>query len=110
MVHQGNSSYKSVKKQECVLPKKPGKDPAACDGACVPVLAAGKFRKCLQIQMLRSASPSQFNAEISKDLKPRLEKTGDQGLLPVFLDYFSDKSFSNGTTLLALWEGVLPLA
>lgn len=52
-----------------------------------------------------SVTPSQFNAELGKDLKPRLEKTGDQGLLPQFLDYFKDKSLSYLSQLLALWEG-----
>lgn len=52
---------------------------------------------------------SQFDSEISKDLRPRLERTGDQGLLQAFLDYFKDKSFTTGTTLLSLWEGRHPL-
>ncbi len=47
----------------------------------------------------------QFDNEISKDLRPRLERTGDQNLLQPFLDYFRGKSFQNGTSLLALWEG-----
>lgn len=50
-------------------------------------------------------SVSQFDNEISKDLRPRLEKTGDVDLLQPFLDFFKDKSFQNGTTLLSLWEG-----
>lgn len=48
---------------------------------------------------------SQFDNEISKDLRPRLEKTGDEGLLQPFLDFFKNKSFQVGTTLLSLWEG-----
>jgi hypothetical protein len=68
-------------------------------------LNVGRFRKCLDIRMLRSASVSQFDNEISKDLKPRLAKTGDEDLLIPFLAYFDDKSFANGTTLLSLWEG-----
>lgn len=68
-------------------------------------LNVGKFRKCLDIRMLRSASVSQFDNEISKDLRPRLEKTGDEDLLQPFLHFFDDKSFSSGTTLLSLWEG-----
>lgn len=104
-----------------------------------------RFRKLLQIQMLRSASVSQvhslcmlravflfcmrlrhscllihvlheisctvlaqFENEISKDLKPRLERTGDEALLQPFLDYFEGKSFEVGTSLLALWEGGWP--
>ncbi len=51
----------------------------------------------------------QFDNEISKDLRPRLERTGDQDLLQTFLDYFSGKSFQVGTSLLALWESVTPL-
>ena len=51
----------------------------------------------------------QFDNEISKDLRPRLERTGDQDLLQTFLDYFSGKSFQVGTSLLALWEGESPL-
>ena len=51
----------------------------------------------------------QFANEISKDLRPRLERTGDQDLLHTFLDYFSGKSFQVGTSLLALWEGGLPV-
>ncbi|CAL8466934.1 g6470 [Coccomyxa elongata] len=74
------------------------------DDSLTAALNAGKFRKCLQIQMLRSATVSQFDSEISKDLRPRLERTGDQGLLQAFLDYFKDKSFTTGTTLLSLWE------
>ena len=50
----------------------------------------------------------QFANEISKDLRPRLERTGDQDLLQTFLDYFSGKSFQVGTSLLALWEGEQP--
>ena len=104
-----------------------------------------RFRKLLQIQMLRSASVSQvhslcmlravilscmrrchsclliyvlheiscpvwaqFDNEISKDLKPRLERTGDEALLQPFLEYFEGKSFEVGTSLLALWEGGWP--
>ena len=104
-----------------------------------------RFRKLLQIQMLRSASVSQvrslcmpragisvvhaivpqmldhhvlhetlhavlaqFDNEISKDLKPRLARTGDEDLLQPFLDYFEGKSFKVGTSLLALWEGRFP--
>ncbi len=52
---------------------------------------------------------SQFDSEISKDLRPRLERTGDQGLLQPFLDFFKDKSFQFGTTLLSLWEGGHPI-
>ena len=48
---------------------------------------------------------AQFDSEISKDLKPRLERTGDEALLQPFLDYFEGKSFEVGTSLLALWEG-----
>ena len=47
----------------------------------------------------------QFDNEISKDLRPRLERTGDADLLQPFLDYFSGRSFQTGTSLLALWEG-----
>ena len=47
----------------------------------------------------------QFDNEISKDLRPRLERTGDADLLEPFLDYFSGRSFQKGTSLLALWEG-----
>ena len=62
-------------------------------------------RKLLRIQMLRAATVSQFDTEISKDLRPRLEATGDGNLLQPFLDFFSDKEFKTGTSLLALWEG-----
>ena len=55
--------------------------------------------------MLRSATVSQFDTEISKDLQPRLAATGDADLLRPFLDYFADKTFSLGTSLLAMWEG-----
>lgn len=51
---------------------------------------------------------AQFDNEISKDLKPRLARTGDEDLLQPFLDYFEGKSFEVGTSLLALWEGRLP--
>ena len=47
----------------------------------------------------------QFDKEISKDLRPRLERTGDADLLQPFLDYFSGRSFQSSTSLLALWEG-----
>ena len=47
----------------------------------------------------------QFDNEISKDLRPRLERTGDADLLQPFLGYFSGRSFQIGTSLLALWEG-----
>ena len=47
----------------------------------------------------------QFDNEISKDLRPRLERTGDADLLQPFLEYFSGRSFQIGTSLLALWEG-----
>lgn len=64
-------------------------------------------RKLLHIEMLRSASVSQFDSELSKDLEPRLEATGDQCLLKPFLDYFNDKTFRVGTSLLSLWEGAV---
>eukprot|EP00884_Botryococcus_braunii_P009435 jgi/Botrbrau1/18493/Bobra.0072s0072.1 len=72
-------------------------------------LSAGKFRKLLQIQFLRSVTLSQFQTELEKDLKPRLEKTGDQGLLQPFFDFFKGKDLSYLSQLLALWEveGVL---
>ncbi|CAK0734256.1 hypothetical protein CVIRNUC_000405 [Coccomyxa viridis] len=74
------------------------------DDRIMEALILGKFRKVMQIQMLRSASESQFDNEISKDLRPRLERTGDADLLQPFLDYFSGRSFQTGTSLLALWE------
>ncbi|CAL5225572.1 g8414 [Coccomyxa viridis] len=74
------------------------------DDRVMEALVQGRFRKALQIQMLRTASVSQFDNEISKDLRPRLERTGDQDLLQTFLGYFSGKSFQVGTSLLALWE------
>lgn len=52
-----------------------------------------------------SVTYSQFQADLEKDLRPRLEKTGDQGLLQPFFDYFKDKNLSYLSQLLALWEG-----
>lgn len=72
-------------------------------------LLVGDFRKLLQIRLLRSVTYSQFIDEIGRDLKPRLDKSGDDDLWLRFADYFRNRSLDNGTDVLALWNGVLSL-
>lgn len=69
-------------------------------------VVVGKFKKLLQIQLLRSVTYSQFIGEIGRDLKPRLDKSGDDALWLKFADYFRSKSLWNGTNVLALWKGI----
>ena len=77
-------------------------DDTLCDAA-----AKGVFKKVLQIQLLRNVSVSQFDTEISKSLKPRLAKTGDEDLYTTFIDYIRTKSLAYEASLLALWDGKL---
>ena len=77
----------------------------ACKQGSEQLLQTHATRKLLRIQMLRGATVSQFDTEISKDLRPRLQATGDEGLLQPFLDFFNNKEFRVGSSLLALWEG-----
>ncbi|KAK9841589.1 hypothetical protein WJX74_008401 [Apatococcus lobatus] len=79
------------------------------DQTCCAALSAGSFKKMLVYHMLRSVTRAQFVDRLLEDLRPRLQKTGDEGLLPPFISYFNDKSFEAGTQFLMLWteEGVL---
>ena len=72
-----------------------------------PSLFIPALKALIALKELKKSSAGclQFDNEISKDLRPRLERTGDADLLQPFLDYFSGKSFKVGTSLLALWEG-----
>lgn len=75
------------------------------DQTCCAALSAGSFKKMLVYHMLRSVTRAQFVDRLLEDLRPRLQKTGDEGLLPPFISYFNDKSFDAGTQFLMLWTG-----
>lgn len=80
------------------------------DQTCCAALSAGSFKKMLVYHMLRSVTRAQFVDRLLEDLRPRLQKTGDEGLLPPFISYFNDKSFDAGTQFLMLWTGKSPSA
>lgn len=80
------------------------------DQTCCAALSAGGFKKMLVYHMLRSVTRAQFVDRLLEDLRPRLQKTGDEGLLPPFISYFNDKSFEAGTQFLMLWTGEKPAA
>lgn len=68
-------------------------------------LLQGRFKKLLQIRLLRSVSSSQLTGEIGKDLQPRLAKTGNEALWQRFTDYVSKKSLRSGASFMALVQG-----
>ena len=72
-------------------------------------LLQGSFKKFLQFRLLRDVSYSQFTGEIGRDLKPRLDSSGDPSLWMRFAGYFQDKSLSKGSSLLALIKGKPPV-
>ncbi|KAK9864405.1 hypothetical protein WJX84_006727 [Apatococcus fuscideae] len=79
------------------------------DQTCCAALSAGRFKKMLVFHLLRSVTREQFVDRLGEDLRPRLQQTGDEGLLQPFVAYFNDKQFEAGTQVLMLWteEGVL---
>jgi len=68
-------------------------------------LVTGRFKKLLQIRLLRSVSPSQLTGEIGRDLEPRLQRGGNQELWDQFVTYVNTKAIDNGASFLALVEG-----
>lgn len=75
------------------------------DDTLCAALVQGNFKKFLQIQLLRDVTYSQFTGEIGRDLKPQLDRTGDDDLWNQFEDYFKDKDLSRNSNLLALIKG-----
>lgn len=64
----------------------------------------------LVFHLLRSVTREQFVDRLGEDLRPRLQQTGDEGLLQPFVAYFNDKQFEAGTQVLMLWTGDFQLS
>lgn len=68
-------------------------------------LAQGKFRKVLQIQMLRDITSTQFKDGLRENLVPNVKQYGGEEYLESFMKFFDDKGFGKGSMIPLLWSG-----
>ena len=73
---------------------------SVCDTLC-----NGKFRKVLQIHMLRDVTSQQFKDGLRENLVPNLKKYGGSEYLETFMDFLNDKKIGKGSEIPLLWSG-----